>query len=122
TSVKTIELVFKYLTKGKRIIHITIFIEENGKEVYTWGPDAESTKQHVAQYQQQLPPKDAPDYEEKFKQFIKQVTKALREETDIWNSTYKIMKQTIEKIKQIKYLHRIKGFLNLLFHFFKKHV
>src|SRR5699024_11416989 len=80
---ENIELIDKYLTNGKRIIPIFIFIDENGKEVATWGPVAESTKQHVAQYQQQLPPKDAPDYEEKFKQFIKQVTKAFREETDI---------------------------------------
>src|SRR5699024_12328122 len=55
---ENIELMDKYLTNGKRIIPIFIFIDENGKEVATWGPVAESTKQHVAQYQQQLPPKD----------------------------------------------------------------
>src|SRR5699024_5936880 len=96
---ENVELMDRYLTTGKRIIPIVRSIDGNGKGVATWGSVAESTKQHVAQYQQQLPPKDAPDYEEKFKQFIKQVSTAFREETDIWNGTYESMKQTIEQIK-----------------------
>ncbi len=94
-----LQLMDQYLTNGKRIIPIFIFIDEQGQEVAQWGPVAPSTKQHVALYEKQLPPKDDPHYKEAFKQFIKDVTQAFREDVNIWNGTYESMKRTVERIK-----------------------
>lgn len=92
---QNLQLMDQYLTNGNRTIPIFIFIDESGNEVATWGPMAENTKRFVDGYRQNVPEKDAPDYDEKFKAFATLTSKAFQEDTSIWNGVYESMKQTL---------------------------
>src|SRR5699024_10093403 len=95
---ENLELMDQYLTNGNRTIPKFIFIDEAGREIATWGPVAESTKKFVDQYRQELPEKDTPGYDEKFKTFINITSKAFREDPKLWNGVYNSMKETLLKI------------------------
>jgi len=93
-----LELMDQYLTNGNRTIPIFIFIDEHGNEVAKWGPIADRVKAFVSQYRGKLPPKDADDYEEKFKEMIKITGKAFKEDESIWNDVYEDIKETLSHI------------------------
>ncbi len=95
---ENLELMDQYLTNGNRTIPIFIFIDESGNEVAKWGPMAPNTRRFVDHYKKDLPAKDAPDYDEKFKAFISVTSKAFETDTSIWNGVYKSMKQTLLSI------------------------
>lgn len=94
---ENLELMDQYLTNGKsRTIPIFVFIDEAGNEVAKWGPMAEVTKQFIEPLKEKMPPKDAEDYDEKFKEMIKITSTAFRERTDIWNGVYESMKKALQ--------------------------
>ena len=95
---ENLELMDQYLTNEKRYIPIFVFIDEQGNEVGKWGPWAEATKSFVDELKKDLPPKDAPDYDEKFKEVIAKSTKEFTSNTDLWSEVYNSLKQTIEAI------------------------
>jgi len=92
---ENLELMDQYLTNEKRIIPIFIFIDESGNEVAKWGPKTDFTDQFVKKYTADLPPKDAEDYEEKFKETIKFMTRSFREDSEFWHATYEDLKEKL---------------------------
>lgn len=96
---ENLELMDQYLTNGKsRTIPIMIFINENGEEIAKWGPIAETTKQFVNQFRNDLPAKDSEDYDEKFKEMITITAKEFKENPKLWNGSYASIKETLEGI------------------------
>lgn len=94
-----LELMDHYLTNGKRIIPIIIFIDEDGHEVAKWGPMTEKMKKFVDKQKQTLPSKQDAQYKEKVKAFITSLSKSFSENRNIWNDSYASMKQTLMNIK-----------------------
>jgi len=92
---ENLELMDQYQTNGKRIIPIFIFIDEDGNEVTKWGPMSETTKSLVDEAKESLPAKDADDYDEKFKAYIKRMNKELSENTKLWQGTYESIVKTL---------------------------
>ncbi|MFS0751033.1 thioredoxin family protein [Oceanobacillus sp. 1P07AA] len=91
-----LELMDQYLTNGKsRSIPIFIFIDEDGKEVAKWGPRAEKIQEFVDNAREQLPPKEATDFEEKQKEMLLFLTKSYRDNQDMWNTVYNSIKNTL---------------------------
>ncbi|MBB6450763.1 hypothetical protein HNR44_002753 [Geomicrobium halophilum] len=84
-----LELMDQYLTNGKsRSIPVFIFIDENGNEVANWGPRAPELQARVDKLFADLPSKDAPNYEEKWKETLVTITKTYREDDNVWNDVY----------------------------------
>src|SRR5690625_7979240 len=81
---ENLELMDQYLTNGNRTIPIFIFINEDGEEVGKWGPIAPTVREFTSQYRDKLPPKDSPEYDEKFQEMIKITAKAFREDENLW--------------------------------------
>lgn len=90
-----LDLMEHYLTNDKRIIPIFVFIDEDGNEVFKWGPVAEEIQDYVAQFRKDLPERDTPEYEEAFQTFIKQVGDAFETNETLWQASYNDIKQTI---------------------------
>lgn len=94
-----LELMDQYLTNGRaRSIPIIIFIDVNGKEAAKWGPRAEAIQTYVDNARAGLPPKDAPDFEEKQKQVHRFISKSFRDNQDHWTTVYESLKTTLENI------------------------
>ncbi|CDQ39232.1 MULTISPECIES: thioredoxin family protein [Virgibacillus] len=92
-----LELMDNYLTNGKsRSIPIFIFIDEQGEEIAKWGPRSSTLQSFVDQSQAKLPPKDAKDYKDKWKEMIFFMTKSYRDHTPFWNDVYLSLKETIQ--------------------------
>lgn len=90
-----LELMDQYLTNEKRVIPIFIFIDEAGNEVAKWGPKTDFTDQFVKKHTADLPPKDAEDYNDKFKEKIKIMTRSFREESAFWHATYQDLNEKL---------------------------
>lgn len=96
---ENLTLMDQYLTNGKsRTIPIIIFIDENGEEVAKWGPVAEKVKQFVSELTKDLPAKDAPDYEEKFRAILPKIGESFRNTESLWTDVYESMKETLQTI------------------------
>lgn len=95
---ENLDLMDQYLTNEKRIIPIFVFIDEDGNEVAKWGPMAETTRAFVAPYRDNLPPKDAEDYQEKFKEMVRATKKAFSEDENLWSGVYQSLKQTLQEV------------------------
>jgi len=95
---ENLELMDQYLTNGNRVIPIFIFINEAGEEVGKWGPMADQVREFVSQYREKLPPKDSPEYDEKFQAMIKITGKAFLEDESLWNAVYESIKETLAAI------------------------
>ena len=87
----------QYLTDEKRFIPIFIFIDEAGNEIGKWGPMAPVVKAYTDELKKDIPPKDAADYEEKFKVMIGKTSKRFTEDVDLWHDVYLDIKKTIEE-------------------------
>src|SRR5699024_6393141 len=85
----------QYLTNEQRIIPIFVFIADDGKEVAKWGPMSETTREYVDELKKDLPPKDAEEYKEKFKEFAKATSKEFTENKDIQKGTYESIVNTL---------------------------
>lgn len=95
---ENLELMDQYLTNGNRVIPIFIFINEAGEEVGKWGPMAPGVREFVSQYREKLPPKDSPEYEEKFQEMIGITGKAFREDESLWQEVYRSIKETLQSV------------------------
>lgn len=96
---ENLELMDQYLTNGKaRSIPIFIFIDEAGNEVAKWGPRANAIQQYLDDARDNLPPKEADDYEEKSKEMYLFMTKSFRDNQDIWQEVYTSIKQKLEQV------------------------
>lgn len=91
------ELMDKYLTDGKKIIPIFIFIDEDGNEIAKWGPVADEVNKIVNTYRKHLPEKDSDEYEEAFQTFIKEVSEAFETDEKVWHASYKDIKRLISE-------------------------
>lgn len=95
---ENLELMDQHLTNGKsRSIPIFLFINEEGDLVKKWGPIAEKTKKYNDKMKADLPPKEADDYDEKFKEAITVMTKDFRDDSTFWFGTYDSLKATLKK-------------------------
>lgn len=92
-----LELMDQYLTNGKRVIPIFVFINEHGEEVAKWGPLAPKTKAFVEQHKKDLPPKTAEDYDEKFQALIKLTSKTFIEDETFRNASYEDIKRSLQQ-------------------------
>lgn len=91
-----LELMDQYLTNGKsRSIPIYIFIDEDGNEVAKWGPRAEKIQQFVDDARQELPPKDAANFEEKAKEVYANIGQTFQQREDFWLEVYESMKAAL---------------------------
>ncbi len=94
-----LELMDQYLTNGTaRSIPIFIFINEAGEEVAKWGPRAAKLQNFVDESRAALPPKDAPDHEDKAKEMYTFIGKSFRDNTEFWHDVYESIKQKLESI------------------------
>ncbi|MYL33632.1 thioredoxin family protein [Pontibacillus yanchengensis] len=94
---ENLELMDQYLTNGSsRAIPIFIFINEKGEEVAVWGPRAPELQQLVDNGRENLPSKDNPIFEEKQKEMILFLTKAYRENEELWSHVYNSIKSTLK--------------------------
>ncbi|MGM8211948.1 thioredoxin family protein [Virgibacillus sp. W0430] len=86
-----------YLTNGKRIIPIFIFINESGDEVGKWGPLAPKTKQFTDELKKDLPEKNSVNYDEKFQSLIMHTSKTFKEDESFWLASYEDIKKTLQQ-------------------------
>lgn len=94
-----LELMDRYLTNGKaRAIPIFIFIDKDGNEVGKWGPRAPELQAYVDESRASLPPKDAPEHEEKAKEMYKAMGKEFQENREFWLYVYNSIKATLDNI------------------------
>lgn len=93
-----LKLMDRYLTNGRsRSIPIFIFIDENGKEVATWGPRAQSIQQFSDDMRGKLPATNAADYKEQFMEFVAAMNHTFHNDSSIWTDVYKSLKDTLQK-------------------------
>lgn len=98
---ENLELMDQYLTNGtSRSIPIFIFINENGEEKAVWGPRAEEIQAFVEQKMASLPAKEDPSFDEKRKEMIAVMTKKYVNDTQLWTTVYKSVKNTLSAINQ----------------------
>lgn len=90
-----LELMDQYLTDDKRFIPIFIFIDEDGNEIGKWGPMAPEVKAYVDELKKDVPAKDAPNYEEKFREMITLTSKRFTEDEALWQTVYTNIKETL---------------------------
>lgn len=94
-----LDVMDQYLTNGKRYIPIFIFIDENGNELAKWGPMAPEISDFSDRLKENLPEKESPEYDQAFKQFIKEIGSTFRNDETFWNYVYEDLKKTITSIK-----------------------
>lgn len=90
-----LDLMDQYLTNEKRFIPIFIFIDEDGNEIGKWGPMAPEVQAYVDDLKKDVPEKDAPDYEEKFKIMIGKTGKRFTEDEALWQTVYTNIKTAL---------------------------
>ncbi|MBP2258502.1 thioredoxin family protein [Virgibacillus alimentarius] len=96
---ENLELMDQYLTNGKsRTVPIYIFIDANGNEVAKWGPKSVYTAAFVDKHKASIPPKDAENYQEKFKEIIKFMTKSFQNDSKFWDANYEEIKESLANI------------------------
>ncbi|MBO1005015.1 thioredoxin family protein [Pseudogracilibacillus auburnensis] len=88
---ENLELMDQYTVDGKRYIPIVIFIDQEGNEVAKWGPMAPEVKELVEKLKVNVPTKDSPDYEEAFRQYVKEIVDVFRHDAAYWNYVYEDM-------------------------------
>ncbi|WP_163526715.1 thioredoxin family protein [Halobacillus ihumii] len=95
---ENLELMDQYLTNGKsRSIPKIIVIEENGRELFNWGPRAPELQAFIDNSIASLPPKDADDFKEKQQEMLKFVTKAYRDNKEFHSFVYQDLKKAFAK-------------------------
>ena len=93
-----LELMDQYLTNGtSRSIPIFIFINDKGQEQAVWGPRAEEVQKLVDSLREQLPPKEAEDFQDKQKEMFKSLTKAYQEDERLWRAVVNSIIQTLNR-------------------------
>jgi hypothetical protein len=87
---ENLELMDQYLTNGTaRSIPILIVLDKDGQEIGKWGPRALFVQDLVSTLKEEVPPKEAPEYEQAFKQFISTLTSQFATDEHLWNEVKK---------------------------------
>lgn len=82
---QNLELMDQYLTNGTaRSIPIIILLNKDGEEIAKWGPRAPFVQSLVDKLKQELPPKESPEHEQAFKQFISILTEKFTANESLW--------------------------------------
>ncbi|MBD3108776.1 thioredoxin family protein [Bacillus sp. AGMB 02131] len=82
---ENMELMDQFLTNGTaRSIPIIVLINEDGSVHAKWGPRAKKVQHLVDESKSALPPKEHPDFEQAFKQFIQKMTVLYTTDNAIW--------------------------------------
>lgn len=89
------QLMDQYETNGKRIIPIFIFIDDEGREVSKWGPRAPKVADIHNRMLQSLPEKDAPEYNEVFKEKVSELVLRFSTDHALWNHVYEDIKKSL---------------------------
>lgn len=93
---ENLELMDQYLTNGKsRTIPIFIFIDEAGNEISKWGPIANSTREFMEPYKNELPAKDAVEFKEKFTKMIEFTAIEFQNNRNLWDGVYASVKEKL---------------------------
>lgn len=92
------ELMDQYLTNGKRIIPIFVFINEDGEEATKWGPEAPQIVQFTNELKKSLPEKDAANYQEKFQAVVAHISQQFKEDDSFWYASYEDIKKALEQV------------------------
>ncbi|WP_147533142.1 thioredoxin family protein [Bacillus marasmi] len=95
---ENLELMDQYLTNGtSRAIPIFIFIDESGAEVAVWGPRANEVQDLVMALRAELPPSEAPDFEEKQKNMYRDFRNKVTSDPEIWRNVIDSVKACFVK-------------------------
>ncbi|ALC80390.1 MULTISPECIES: thioredoxin family protein [Bacillus] len=82
---ENLELMDQYLTNGNaRSIPIIIFLDKDGNEIGKWGPRAPQVQEKVDTLKEKLPVKESADYEQAFKEFVKEISILFTTDRAIW--------------------------------------
>jgi hypothetical protein len=82
------DLIDMHLTNGGRSIPVYLLLDEDGKVEAKWGPRASQIQEYVMGLRKSLPPADAPEYKEKQKEFISQITAEYTSKPEYWLTVY----------------------------------
>src|SRR5699024_11661150 len=92
-----LELMDQYITDGKRVIPIFIFIDEAGNEIGKWGPMAPEVREiteHAKAAANVTADKADPQYKAAFKAFAEEVSQRFATDKKLWHHIYQdILKQ-----------------------------
>lgn len=91
-----LELMDQYQTDGKRVIPIFIFIDKDGDEVAKWGPRAPEVTEYQKNLTEDMPEKGTEEYDEVFKEKIKELGARFSTDDTLWLAVYKDIKKTVE--------------------------
>ncbi|MGN1400081.1 MAG: thioredoxin family protein [Bacillus sp. (in: firmicutes)] len=92
---ENLELMDQYLTNGTaRSIPIIILIDEYGNEYARWGPRAEKIQAIVNDRKQTLPPKDAPEFKEAFREYTENLASLYLSDDSLWTDIEDDMMRT----------------------------
>lgn len=94
------DLIDRYLTNGGRSIPIYLLLNAQGNVIAKWGPRAASIQDDVLERRSQLPPKDAPEFEEKQKNFFEQLMKEYTTQPELWLTVYEDIRKTFMPVVQ----------------------
>lgn len=81
-------LIDRHLTNGGRSIPVYLLLDEAGEVVAKWGPRAQLVQQDVTERMAALPEQTAPDFEEKKKETIQQLTQAYVTNAKYWEAVH----------------------------------
>lgn len=88
------DLIDRHLTNGGRSIPIYLLLDKDGEVLAKWGPRAASIQEDVLERRKQLPAKEAPDFEEKQKEFISELMKEYTTQPELWLAVYEDIRKT----------------------------
>lgn len=89
------DLIDRYLTNGGRAIPIYVFLNEQGEVVGKWGPRAPELQQNVMKRREELPAKDADNFEEAQKELYKDINEKYTVNDQFWNWVYESQKDAL---------------------------
>lgn len=88
------ELIDRWLTNGGRSIPVYLLLDKDGDVLAKWGPRAPQVQEYVMEQRESLPPKDAPDFEEKQKELFKNLYVEYTSNADYWLWVYEDIRRT----------------------------
>lgn len=84
-----LELMDQYLTNGTaRSIPIFVFLDATDHQYAVWGPRAQVVQDYVTEVRQNLPSKDAPDFEEQQKAVHHTIHEKYKNTPEFWEEIY----------------------------------
>lgn len=89
------DLIDRYLTNGGRAIPIYVFLNDQGEVIGQWGPRAPELQQNVMNLRQELPEKDADNFEEAQKELYKNINEQYTTNDQFWNWVYESQKDAL---------------------------